>query len=134
MSEIVSEREAHYGPCTVNHPRTQTLWCAYLEMLPGQPTAVDVCVLNILQKLARAVHDPTYEDNWIDIQGYAENILTLVRTDRYTDPMTDGCEHCRECDECGASLEPDEDDCRECREIERERFEDMVVDDRRLGY
>ena len=23
---IVSEREAHYGPCTVNHPRTQALW------------------------------------------------------------------------------------------------------------
>ena len=83
MSEIVSEREASYGPCTINHPRTQALWCAYLEMLPGQPTAVDVCVLNILQKLARAVHDPTYEDNWIDIQGYAENILTLVKAERW---------------------------------------------------
>ena len=83
MSDIVAERETHYGPCTMNHPRTQALWGTYLAMLPGQPTAVDVCVLNILQKVARAVHDPAYEDNWVDIQGYAENILTLVKAGRW---------------------------------------------------
>lgn len=69
-----SRRDA-YGPPSLNHSRTATLWSAYLSLkldAPVEVSARDVCFLNMLQKMSRDIHAPK-RDNLVDIAGYAEN-------------------------------------------------------------
>lgn len=74
---ITSEdRQLVYGRPHINHNNTAALWNAYLAArVPAEPLSnVDVCVLNILQKIARLTHSPEHRDTLIDIAGYARNI------------------------------------------------------------
>lgn len=72
------DRRASYGHPLDNHTRTAVFWSALLgrEITPEQ-----VCMMNILQKMARAMHDPTERDTYVDIIGYAANI-DMIQTER----------------------------------------------------
>jgi hypothetical protein len=66
---VFGPRQEAYGPPHENHGRTAAFWSAYL----GIPiTRRQVCILNMLQKIARDMHAPKF-DNLVDIAGYAEN-------------------------------------------------------------
>lgn len=65
---ISGERDEHYGNPEDNFQRIANLWTDYY----GRPfTVTDVAMMMILLKIARTVHDPSHEDNYIDIAGYA---------------------------------------------------------------
>ncbi len=76
-------RRQSYGSPKDNHWRTAVLWGAYLEAkYQGRqeqyiPDDVDVCYLNILQKMARNMHDHNRE-NLVDHIGYVLNIDILM--------------------------------------------------------
>lgn len=88
-SEAVSgDRMRYYGHPKDNHRRTAILWNAYFDarvvgtacdgvFASHEVGAVDVCYLNILQKISRDMATP-HEDTLVDIAGYARNI-ELVR-------------------------------------------------------
>ena len=82
--ELVAERGEFYGPPAENHGRTARLWKAYLY---GRPyslgmSRMDVCFLNILQKIARCQSEAgPRRDSLEDIMGYAENILMIMGHD-----------------------------------------------------
>lgn len=70
---VEGARQSDYGPPPENHGRTATLYNAYLEARPPGPlTAVDVCMLNILQKISRGMHTLT-RDTCVDGAGYFDN-------------------------------------------------------------
>lgn len=79
MSSLTKERGEIYGPPRLNHSRTANLWMAYLKNrgFARDLTPEDVCMLNILQKIARAQHGVQDEDTIQDIAGYANNILEM---------------------------------------------------------
>ena len=72
-AHTLKNREETYGPPEETHARTASLWQAYIDNMKGKLTGIDVCLLNILQKVARAQHGVYHEDNLIDIGGYAKN-------------------------------------------------------------
>ena len=72
-------RNQAYGNPRENHGRTAALWTSYLwGKYPNESKplldADDVCYMNILQKMSRAMHDPEHRDSWVDIAGYARNL------------------------------------------------------------
>jgi len=69
-------RQSAYGHPLDNHGCTADMWTGYVAKRFGadfQFTALDVCYMMILVKVSRLAHDPTHEDNWVDIAGYARN-------------------------------------------------------------
>ena len=75
---IHGPRNQDYGHPLDNHGTTASLWGAYLEALQrrgGSLGPEDVCYLNILQKIARAVTTGVYKrDTPVDVAGYAGNV------------------------------------------------------------
>lgn len=63
-------RNEEYGTPLENHTRTAEMWSGYLGV-PVSPT--DVCLMNVLQKVARGRHYTT-RDTLVDIAGYARNV------------------------------------------------------------
>ena len=85
IEALTKERGSVYGPPLRNHSRTARLWEA--DMANRQDswsalTCVDVCFLNILQKIARAQEGHPHRDHCEDIMGYAQNILEIWGHDR----------------------------------------------------
>jgi hypothetical protein len=75
VAELTAERGSIYGTPAVNHGRTAAMVRAWL----GQDcSALDVCAMNILQKLSRLRHTPDHVDSWRDIAGYAANALEII--------------------------------------------------------
>lgn len=65
---ITGDREAAYGTPQENLGLTAALWSVWL----GIPiTAVDVAMLNDLQKSARTKRNPKHADSYVDKAGYA---------------------------------------------------------------
>jgi len=83
ITQLVEERGETYGKPSENHARTARLWNSYIENRLGHPhmplTAIDICFLNILQKISRSQSEkgPSH-DSLQDIAGYAKNILELL--------------------------------------------------------
>jgi hypothetical protein len=86
---VTGDRNDSYGNPIDNHERTadfQLPWLKHrLVTKHGDGyelthTALDVVAMNILQKLSRAVHDPTHADNWVDIAGYAANAAACSKS------------------------------------------------------
>lgn len=75
---VSDDRGHHYGPPHVNHARTAKLWSAYLG---HEITAEQVCMLNILQKIGRSMHQIT-RDTLVDIAGYARNVEMIADATR----------------------------------------------------
>ena len=85
VNEIVEERGKAYGHPSLNHQRTARFWHAYHlngTLGYGRVGRFDVCFMNILQKIARC-QSPAgpSQDSLRDIQGYAENILIMLKED-----------------------------------------------------
>jgi hypothetical protein len=67
------QRASDYGTPKVNlGERTADLWDAYLRHRDGPVDGRDVCIMQILVKVARLVEgDGAHRDSWLDIAGYA---------------------------------------------------------------
>ena len=65
---ITGDRNVQYGEPTQDFERTARLWSVYLDK---DLSPHDVAVCQILLKISRITHNPTKEDSWIDIAGYA---------------------------------------------------------------
>jgi hypothetical protein len=75
---IHGARNKSYGHPAKNHGLTSQYWQVYLKNRPNPAdplSAIDVCFLNILQKISRSQNgvDPT-RDTLTDIAGYAGNV------------------------------------------------------------
>jgi Domain of unknown function (DUF6378) len=64
----MSERESQYGPPGVSLRRTAAAWSALLGV---EITPSDVCLMMIVLKASRLMHDSGQSDSWVDIAGYA---------------------------------------------------------------
>lgn len=77
------DRNEAYGPPSQNHRCTSSLWRVYLTRrreaasCPALTDAVDVCILNILQKISRFAHSRR-RDNLVDIAGWARNAEVIL--------------------------------------------------------
>jgi hypothetical protein len=81
IQKIVDERGQVYGHPAVGHNRTARMFTAYFEAKGGlEVTAHDVCMLNILQKIARTMHGRPTKDTLQDIAGYALNAEIVEET------------------------------------------------------
>ncbi len=75
--KVCGDRHEDYGDPVINHARTAEFWSTYLgiEIKP-----VDVCHLNMLQKLSRLINKYQH-DGPIDIMGYAANAVACRAAD-----------------------------------------------------
>ena len=65
-------RGKDYGTPSVNlGERTADLMDAYLRHRDSEVDGRDVCILQILVKVARLIETPAHRDSWLDIAGYA---------------------------------------------------------------
>ncbi len=70
----VEQRNKRYGEPEDNFTRIAMLWNAYLacRRFPTVPlTATDIAIMSGLFKVARLANDPTHQDSWVDLAGYA---------------------------------------------------------------
>ena len=82
VNEVLNERGSRYGAFSRNARMTQNLKHVLHEVTIKEPLpdyqqeAIDM----IFHKIARVVcGDRTYEDNWVDIIGYAELALNELK-------------------------------------------------------
>lgn len=68
MEAIDGSRDLQYGSPEDNFTRIAAFWAEYLEVKIGP---WDVANMMILLKVARSMNDPSVQDNWVDIAGYA---------------------------------------------------------------
>ena len=62
------ERDKEYGPADRNFDDIAQSWSVFF----GIPiTASDVAIAMALVKIQRLKHNPTHEDSWVDLCGYA---------------------------------------------------------------
>lgn len=66
--QATTERAIQYGKPENVFEQIANLWSAYLGLDLG---AVDVAMLMVLFKVARAQSNPQNMDSWIDMAGYA---------------------------------------------------------------
>jgi hypothetical protein len=81
---IHGARSRDYGAALDNHTATADMLSAYLRRKYGFPlelTAEDVCLFNVLQKVARLANTPDHRDSLVDIAGYAGNV-EMVQQER----------------------------------------------------
>jgi len=65
-------RAESYGTPSVNlGERTADLMDAYLRHRGSPVDGRDVCILQILVKVARLIESPAHKDSWLDIAAYA---------------------------------------------------------------
>lgn len=82
-SQIVDgDRGRDYGHPLDNHTTTADLFHTFLQRKYGAKcpglTAEDVCIANILQKVARLANSPDHIDSLVDIAGYARNYQMIL--------------------------------------------------------
>lgn len=86
VTETVVNRGSDYGSPANNHEVTATMWSTWLSRKLGvaiKISAEDVCLLNVMQKLARLAAG-TKDDSLLDIAGYVENVAMLRPDQRNT--------------------------------------------------
>lgn len=64
----VKDRRGSYGSPDANYHRLAGLWRAVLER---DVSALETVLCLIQMKIARLMNDPSHEDSWVDIAGYA---------------------------------------------------------------
>lgn len=79
---IHGARNEAYGSPLENHGLTAQYWTVYLNAVgvtEGTVTAIDVCFMNILQKISRSQGKVDLQrDTLVDIAGYAGNIEMIM--------------------------------------------------------
>ena len=80
---ISKDRDKEYGPADRNFDDIAQSWSIHF----GIPiTAIDVVIAMIDVKIQRLKHNPTHEDSWVDICGYAA--LGSELSQKTIDPVT----------------------------------------------
>lgn len=74
---VYSDREEDYGHPLINHLTTAALWCIRKNT---HFTPVDICFMNIDQKMSRSYNKVT-KDTLVDIPGYILNIERIMYED-----------------------------------------------------
>lgn len=77
------DRNEQYGPADRNFEDIARSWSAYLDR---QLTVSDVSCLLALLKIARLKRNPSHEDSWVDLAGYAA--LGSELSAKTIDPVT----------------------------------------------
>jgi hypothetical protein len=73
VDEVIQEREAIYGPPSVNLDCIARHWQAYLDNRnPGPLTLQDVCNMMCLAKISRMARTPEHADSVKDIKAYRQ--------------------------------------------------------------
>lgn len=68
---VCMDRNVQHGDAEDNFRNIATLWTDYLAMRPNGPLqSYEVGIMMTLFKIARMVHNPTNQDNWLDSAGY----------------------------------------------------------------
>lgn len=79
---VDGDRGRDYGHPMDNHSCTGDLFHAFLERKYGKKCLAllpeDVCIFNILQKIARLANTPDHLDSLVDICGYARNYQMIL--------------------------------------------------------
>ncbi len=79
---VNGDRGAAYGHPLDNHSTTGDLFHEFLRRKYGRTcpsiTAEDVCIFNMLQKIARLANTPDHLDSLVDIAGYAANYQMIL--------------------------------------------------------
>lgn len=65
---IDGDRQAQHGDPLTCHARVAKFWSIILDR---EVTPIQVVQCLMALKMARAVNDPTFRDNYLDIAGYA---------------------------------------------------------------
>lgn len=70
---VNQSRKDRYGNLEDNFARIATLWNGYLfaDRDDMYLSAIDVANMMVLLKIARSYENQSYEDNYVDIAGYA---------------------------------------------------------------
>jgi len=69
---VTKDRASAYGSAEDNFSNIAEMWNAQGLRIDGrQLVAGDVALLMIGMKLARLRHNPSHEDSWVDVAGYA---------------------------------------------------------------
>lgn len=84
IEQLLNERETRYGSFEDHARRTQALKdvltdldSSWVKMQPYQREALEM----ITHKIARVLNgDPYYTDNWVDIAGYAQLVVDILRS------------------------------------------------------
>ena len=74
---INGQRAKDYGHAYLTHARVAALWTTYTRSTTEDLTPVDVAMMMVLLKVARAIETPT-EDSFVDIAGYAALASEMV--------------------------------------------------------
>lgn len=77
---ISGERAQTYGDSTESHRRIGRLWAAILDVDEVPPHQVALMMAAL--KISRAVGDPTHEDSYVDMAGYAALGYEAARKDQ----------------------------------------------------
>lgn len=78
--ELISgERAKTYGDSTESHRRIGKIWGAILGTEPVPPATVALMMAGL--KISRAAGDPTHEDSYVDMAGYAALGYEAARKD-----------------------------------------------------
>jgi hypothetical protein len=68
---VCKDRNVQHGDAEDNFRNIAKLWTDYLAMRPNGPLhSYEVGIMMTLFKIARMVHNPTNQDNWLDSAGY----------------------------------------------------------------
>jgi len=79
---VCKSRQSTYGDIEDSFDRIAVMWSAYLKGLkdPSELDGRNVAMLMIMLKIARSEHKTDYDDNYVDIAGYAANAAELAIT------------------------------------------------------
>lgn len=93
LEYVSKDRNTAYGEPEDNFQNIADVWNGMgFQRDDGDPiTATDVAKLMIGMKLARLKHNPTHEDSWVDIAGYAAcGMQSAERTEPRGEVITEG--------------------------------------------
>ena len=88
---VTQDRNNLYGEPEDVLSNVALLWDAYTKIVAYlrdvyEETDFDVCMKQILLKVARALHNPEHIDNYVDIAGYAA-CCGEIATSKKTEPL-----------------------------------------------
>jgi hypothetical protein len=85
LEQTIAQRRGRYGPLIESGEVAMKLE-DYLRSLPGwQNLAYDQreALAMVMHKISRIMcGDPDYDDSWIDIAGYAQNVVNRLRAEQ----------------------------------------------------
>lgn len=85
LNEVIQQRRGRYGPLIESGEVAMKLE-DYLRSLPGwERLAYDQreALAMVMHKISRIMcGDPNYDDSWVDIAGYVQNVVNRLREEQ----------------------------------------------------